>query len=100
MKNKRKNPDARFFGNCPICSKKFSPGLASTLSRMYGVRTVYVECEKCKSSVVLGIVKNIPGVVTTVGMLTDMTKEDIRRAANMAPITADDVLEMHKYLES
>ena len=41
------------------------------------MQTLYVECRKCGSSVVLGVMKNMPGIVTTVGMLTDMKKDDI-----------------------
>jgi hypothetical protein len=99
MRTTKKSPDYKFLGNCPICSKKFKAEAASTLDKVYDMRTVYVECVGCKSSVILGIVRNVPGVVTTVGMLTDMNKSDIRRSANLSPISADDVLEVHQYFE-
>ena len=99
MKKKRQGADSKFLGNCPVCSAKFSSSKSSQIGEFEGVRTLYVECKKCSSSVVLGIVKNMPGVITTVGMLTDMKREDIERLDHMRPITADDVLEMHKYLE-
>lgn len=60
---------------------------------------MYVECEACASSVVLGVVKSVPGLVTTIGMLTDMKREDIARMRTLSPLTADDVIEMHKYME-
>lgn len=64
------------------------------------MQTLYVECTKCKSSVVLGVMKHIPGLVTTVGMLTDMKREDIDRFRNLPPLTSDDVLEVHRHLEN
>lgn len=40
------------------------------------------------------------GFVTTVGTLTDMTKKDLMRYDNLQPISADDILELHKILEN
>jgi len=97
---KRQSIDSRFLGRCPICDRKFSSRRALLLDKYEGMQTVYIECRKCGSSVVLGVARNIPGIVTTIGMLTDMTREDIERISNMKPITADDVLEMHKCLEN
>lgn len=91
--------DLKFLGSCPICSKKFSPSRASQIEKAGPMETLYVECAMCGSSVVLGVVKNVPGLVTTIGMLTDMKKEDIARLRHTPPISFDDILEMHKYLE-
>lgn len=100
MVKKKQRPSRKFLGNCPICKKKFNSEKTSLLEEDVGIQTLYVECAECDSSVVLGIMKSIPGIVTTVGMLTDMRREDIERLGNMQPITADDVLEMHRYLEN
>ena len=89
----------KFLGNCPICNTKFRPHKASSIDKMGNTEIVYAECPKCASSVILGISKNAPGLVTTVGMLTDMNREDIDRIRDLPPLTADDVLEVHKYLE-
>ncbi|MDX1608226.1 MAG: hypothetical protein R3251_03385 [Candidatus Spechtbacterales bacterium] len=40
------------------------------------------------------------GFITTIGMLTDMTKGDIEKFKDKKPISADDVLELHKSLEN
>ena len=96
---KKSSADYKFLGNCPICDKKFSSSDASAIKGEEDARILYVECKTCASSVVLGVVKNVPGLVTTVGMLTDMNKLDIERMRNLSPLTADDVLEMHTYLE-
>jgi hypothetical protein len=45
------------------------------------------------------VLKNTAGFVTTIGMLTDMKKEDILKFRTMNPITSDDVLELHRILE-
>ena len=89
----------KFLGNCPICNTKFKSQKASLIEEMGNTEMVYAECQKCASSVILGISKNAPGLVTTVGMLTDMNREDIDRIRDFPPLTSDDVLEVHKYLE-
>ena len=98
--SRQKNIDSRFLGNCPVCDKKFNSSGVLLLDKFEGMQTVYIECRKCYSSVVLGVARNIPGVVTTIGMLTDMTREDITRLGGMKPISADDVLAIHKCLEN
>ncbi len=57
------------------------------------------ECGKCKSSVILFVTGKVRGIVTTVGMLTDLTHEDLALLKLRAPLTADDVLEVHRHLE-
>ena len=99
MKKSHQAPDYKFLGNCPICNKRFIAANAVSLKERGEMQTFYVECEKCASSVVLGVVKNIPGVVTTIGMLTDMKYSDINRMKDARPLTWDDVLEMHAFLE-
>jgi len=100
MRKKKISPDYKFLGKCPICNKKFTPSAVSPIEEAESVQTLYVECQKCGSSVVLGVVKNIPGLVTTIGMLTDMKEEDIKRLRNLPALTSDDVLDMHRYLEN
>ncbi len=97
--SRKKGIDSRFLGSCPICSEKFNASRALLLDRLEDMQTLYIQCRHCFSSVVIGVSKNIPGVVTTVGMLTDMTSGDISRLGRLQPLSADDVLEMHKYLE-
>lgn len=60
---------------------------------------MYAECSTCKSSVIIFVLKNSAGFVTTIGMLTDMKKGDILKFRTMKAITSDDVLELHRILE-
>jgi len=99
MRKTKQAAKHNFLGNCPICNTKFKAQEASIIEEVDSMQVVYAECSKCRSSVVLGISKNAPGLVTTVGMLTDMNREDIDKIRDLPPLTSDDVLEMHKYLE-
>lgn len=89
----------KYLGSCPVCGEAFTARNASVISRKEDLTNVYAQCRECKSSVCLYVIKSVMGFVTTIGTLTDMTKKDLVRYEKLSPISADDVLELHKILE-
>ena len=89
----------KYLGNCSVCGEAFKPRNAHLLSRDPELSHVYTQCSECKSSSITFVLKSTMGFITTIGMLTDMTKSDIERFKGKKPISADDVLELHKSLE-
>ena len=62
--------------------------------------TLHLDCRRCRGSLLLSVGSGVPGMLTTVGMPTDLTKNDLGRLKRTGRvITADDVLELHSYLE-
>lgn len=53
---------------------------------------IHVDCDVCKSSLLITLIKNNAGVVTNVGVLTDLHKEDFARFKSMLAITVDDII--------
>lgn len=90
----------KYLGNCSVCGESFQPRNAHLLDRKPDISHVYTQCSKCKSSSITFVLKNTMGFITTIGMLTDMTKGDIEKFKDKKPISADDVLELHKSLEN
>ncbi|MEX0870001.1 MAG: hypothetical protein WDZ39_01055 [Candidatus Spechtbacterales bacterium] len=90
----------KYLGNCSVCGTSFETRKTTLISRKEGISHVYAQCVECKSSVIIFVIKSTAGFVTTVGMLTDMTKQDLDKFKKRKPITADDVLELHKALEN
>lgn len=97
---RKSDSEFKYLGNCPMCISKFEPRMATIISRNLNMAHIYAQCTKCKSSVSVIVKKNAVGFVTTVGMLTDMTKDDLQRLKIIKPLSADDVIEIHKILES
>lgn len=60
----------------------------------------YIDCGRCSSSVIVTVFFPLSGLVTTVGMLTDLSREDLKKIGKLSPLSADEVLDMHVYLES
>lgn len=91
--------ELQFLGRCPICSVKYKPVNAQVLNEREDLTMAHVDCARCKSSVILAIMSTKMGLVTTMGMITDLTKQDIKRASSASVITTDDVIKLHKRLE-
>ncbi|MEX2145190.1 MAG: hypothetical protein WD712_02325 [Candidatus Spechtbacterales bacterium] len=90
----------KYLGSCPSCEAGFGSRDASVINKKSDLSQIYAQCPNCKSSVSVFVFRSNIGFITTVGILTDMQKEDILRLKKAKPITADDVLELHKFLES
>ena len=88
-----------FLGHCPTCGLGYDDRSVEVLRKGENVTVVHAECERCGSAAVLMMLAGMLGIITTVGMLTDMAREDIERLWNAGEITLDDVLEMHAVLE-
>jgi len=83
--------------NCPMCDFKYDKKDIKMIDKKDGLITVYLNCQKCRSSMVMVIMAGILGI-TSVSMMTDITKDDLKNIEN-SYIEYDDVLEMHRFLE-
>ncbi len=92
--------EIKFLGNCPICNKKYNSDNASVLEKNQEFMSFYINCEHCLSSVIVAVFFPLSGLVTTIGMLTDVSREDLKKMKKLSPLTADEVLEMHVHMES
>ena len=90
----------QFIGRCPICNTKYNESNSSLIDRVETTITVYVECVTCASSVVVVIMSGTHGLVTVMGMLTDLKRDDIESMWKKSAITLDNALEMHVHLKS
>lgn len=90
-----------FILRCPICGVKYSLDntkvLDSEESDAFAEARILVhsDCNKCKSSVMFNIEVRGPEVFS-VGMVTDLTHQDSETFRDLPPISADDVLGIHK----
>jgi hypothetical protein len=71
--------------------------MARVLAESEGAHLVHLECEACGSAVVAVIMNNALGL-STVGLLTDLTPEDVLKFRSNGTVSADEVLELHGWL--
>ena len=83
--------------NCPMCDFKYDKENIKMIDKKDGVIAIHLSCQKCKSSMMMVIMTGALGI-TSVSMMTDITKNDLKNIKN-SYVEYDDVLEMHKFLE-
>lgn len=82
-----------------MCGVAYEPAYIGVLQQQGNVTVVHAECPRCQSAAILAIMAGMLGMVTTMGMLTDMTRDDVERFKTAETITTDDVLALHTALD-
>lgn len=83
---------------CPLCNTQYNPLTAKILEEREDAHLVHIECRHCNSSIVALILTGGIGI-SSVGLVTDLTSEDVLRFKNAEDISSDDVLILHQLLE-
>ncbi len=82
----------KFIGPCPVCKSSFVPQNIKNLKNRGTTSLLHVDCHKCESSLLVTLIKSNTGIITNVGILTDLYKDDFLRFKDLPVITIDDVL--------
>ena len=91
--------DLKFLGSCPVCASSYDRNKTSIVDKFQENITLHIECARWGSSVLVSINAGLRGLVTTVGMPTDLSKSDLKRLKKATKVTTDEVLELHMMLE-
>jgi hypothetical protein len=89
---------------CPICGFKYNLEntkiIETEQDELFGEANMLLhsDCTKCKSSVMFNIEIRGPEVFS-VGMVTDLTREDSAKFKNSKPISVNEVIGIHKSLK-
>ena len=82
---------------CPVCDTRFNPMEARALGEDGDTHLFHVRCRKCANSILTLVMVNHAGV-SSVGLVTDMSFEDVMRLREARKVTSDDVLKTHEWL--
>lgn len=86
--------------DCPVCNFKYEPDSVKVVDGRQNVLLVHVTCGNCKTSSLALVSKNTSGMTAvTMGMLTDLDYEEAGWMLEQAPITADEVLDIHQAVD-
>lgn len=88
----------KFVSYCPLCNSAYNPLEAKILEERDDAHLVHVRCRNCQSAIVALIVSGGLGV-SSIGLVTDLSAEDVVHFKNEEPITIDDVLALHEELK-
>ncbi len=87
----------RLISYCPICNTHYNPLSAQVLEERDDAHLIHVECRKCGSSIVALVLTGGLGI-SSVGLVTDLSGEEVLKFRQHEGIRTDDVLDMHQEL--
>ncbi|MFA6533868.1 MAG: hypothetical protein WCT37_01705 [Patescibacteria group bacterium] len=83
---------------CPLCEKNYNILEARVLEEKDSTSLIYLRCRHCGSSI-LALVMHHPLGISSVGLVTDLSPEEVLKYRIEADFTEDNVLEMHQLLQ-
>ncbi len=82
---------------CPLCEAPYNPLRARVLEDRGDAHLLHIQCTNCGSAIVATITASGFGI-TSVGLITDLTGDDVLRFKDERSLVADDVLNLHNFL--
>jgi hypothetical protein len=83
---------------CPVCDKRYRDVRMLVVSEAGKRTTLHITCEHCQAKSIV-FVSVTPFGVVSMGVLTDLQEGEVRRFFDEAPISPDQVLEVHEFLK-
>lgn len=83
---------------CPVCQKKYSPDSASLVRQNERFMLLYVSCGGCGMGSLAVVSKDVfsrEGTLT-VGLLTDLDRQEVDFFSHIRPVSWDEVLDFHQ----
>lgn len=84
---------------CPVCGGDFETKAAKFFIKKEESQLVHITCGQCQGNFIAMIMIFGKGI-STIGMVTDLSFEDVKRIYGSAPIEIDEVIEGYKYLQT
>ena len=87
---------------CPVCQRKYASQSASVIRQNERFMLVHVSCDGCGMGSLAVVSKDVfsrEGVLT-VGILTDLDRDEINIFSQLSPISWDEVLDFHQDIHS
>lgn len=90
--------NTQFISRCPLCNAGYRMEDAFTLESSEDASMIYIECARCRSSIVAVVAMSGVGIISF-GMVTDMTRDDVDRFRTSASLSSNELLEMIQLLQ-
>lgn len=84
---------------CPVCGNLYDLQKLRIIGEREQQILAYIDCGTC-STALLSILSMSPNGMTAHGLVTDLTVEEVVDAEAWKGIDADDVLDLHEFLET
>lgn len=82
---------------CPLCQFGYNTDALSILEQKEGTNLLHITCPSCLHAVLV-VVMVSPMGMSSIGVLTDLSRQDMTLLKQRLPINEDEVLDFHTYL--
>lgn len=89
----------RLMKECPLCQTDYEFDTIDLIEEDAGAHLVHITCTSCAGNMLAILMMSGFGM-SSVGMVTDLGADDVRRLQMQAPISADDVLGLYEALHT
>lgn len=102
MQNKKlpaggRGSDIDFLSKCAYCGSEFKADNLTVLEEEEQKTILHVICDKCRTAGIFFISNNQSGVLS-LGMATDLDKEEVRQKFLQRAVSADEVIDAHRFV--
>ena len=92
------NEGLKLVSFCPVCETRYNPMEAKLLGEQGETHFLHVQCRKCQHSILAMVLMNHVGA-SSVGLLTDLSYDDVVRVKAGSWVSVDDVIEVHQLFD-
>jgi hypothetical protein len=89
--------EVKLVSACPLCRKQYTLEDAYIIDEQRGVYLLHTNCKNCGSSIVATLVAG-RHAVSSMGLVTDLTSDDVNKFKDAPEITCDEVIDFHASL--
>lgn len=89
----------KMMNHCPICNSEYRKEQARLFAHHQNAHLVHIKCPRCGSYFVAMIMMLGPGL-SSVGMVTDLSYDDVLRLHQTEILSVDDLIDGHEILQS
>ena len=89
----------KLISHCPVCGRDYKSEAGKLFINASDARFVHFTCDHCQSNFMAMVMIMSKGT-STVGMVTDLNFKDVQKFHKMPPLTIDETIEAHKFINS
>lgn len=80
---------------CPLCQAKQEKMNISVLEKNDSARLIHLECQNCRAAI-LALVMVSPAGLNSLGMITDLSAEEVLKFKDLEALEPDELLEFYE----
>lgn len=96
---KNKKGDLDFLSRCSFCGGVLEQNNLTTLEEQEHKTIFHIFCPHCQTSLISVLFSNQGGIVS-LGIATDLDKDEVRNKFSKKTISADEVIDAHEFIKN